>query len=105
MGDITVLNEDSFEEAISGGVAVVDFYADWCAPCKMFAPVFAEAANEYEGRVSFAKVNVDDNGGLAAKYRVLGIPTIVFFKDGEAADRVSGVLDKDSLYGKINAIL
>jgi thioredoxin 1 len=105
MSDLMVLNEDNFDETTGTGVAVVDFYADWCGPCKMFAPVFLEAKNEYEGRVSFAKVNVDDSRGLAAKYNVLGIPTIIFFKDGETVDRVSGVLDKETLYAKINAIL
>ena len=105
MSDIAVLNESNFDETTSNGVVVVDFYADWCGPCKMFAPVFAEAKEEYEGRVVFAKVNVDDSKTLAMKFNVLGIPTIVFFKDGKAVDRVSGVLNKDSLYGKINALL
>ena len=105
MSDIAVINEGNFDETVAKGVAVVDFYADWCGPCKMFAPVFLEAKNEYEGRVSFAKVNVDDNRSLALKYKVLGIPTIIFFKDGEAVDRVSGIMDKDKLYAKIDAIL
>ena len=105
MSDIAVINEENFDETVAKGAAVVDFYADWCGPCKMFAPVFLEAKNEYEGRVSFAKVNVDDNRSLALKYKVLGIPTTIFFKDGEAVDRVSGIMDKDKLYAKINALL
>lgn len=105
MSDIQVLNTDNFDETISSGAVVVDFYADWCGPCKMFAPTFLEARNEYEGRVSFVKVNVDDSRELAFRYKILSIPTIVFFKNGEVADRVSQVLTRDELYARIDAIL
>ena len=105
MSDIQILKEDNFDNATSNGVVVVDFYADWCGPCQMFAPVFLEASRAYSGRVSFAKVNTDESRELAARFKVLGIPTIVFFKDGEVAEKVTQVLGKDELYAKIDAIL
>ena len=86
-------------------MVVIDFYADWCGPCKMMAPIFEETMAEYEGRVVFAKINVDESKGIAMKYKVLGIPTLIFFKEGEVADRVSGVIEKGTLCGKIDALL
>ena len=105
MSSVTVLNEGNFDEATAGGVVVVDFYADWCGPCKMMAPIFEEAMAEYEGRAVFAKINVDESRNIAMKYKVLGIPTLIFFKGGEAADRVSGVIDKGTLCAKIDALI
>jgi len=105
VSDITYLDSGSFKDFIASGVVVVDFYADWCGPCKMFAPVFEEAVAEYAGRASFAKVNVDENKDLSVENKIMGIPTLIFYKDGEIADRVSGVLDKGKLYSKIDALL
>jgi len=99
------LDSGNYDEFIASGVVVIDFYADWCGPCKMFAPTFEEAMSDYEGRVSFAKVNVDENRDIASKNKIMGIPTMIFFKDGTIADRVSGVLDKSAFYNRIDSLL
>jgi len=105
VSDIKYLDSGSYKDFIASGVVVVDFYADWCGPCKMFAPVFEEAVAEYAGRASFAKVNVDENKDIAAENKIMGIPTLIFFKDGEIAHRISGVLDKGTFYSKIDSLL
>lgn len=86
------LNQSEFNEKISSApVAMVDFWASWCGPCKMVAPVIEDLAQKYEGRAVVAKVDVDENQGLAAKYGVMSIPTVIFFKDGKEIDRKVGV--------------
>jgi thioredoxin 1 len=84
---------------------VIDFYADWCNPCKMMAPAFDEVAAEYGDRVRFAKINVDESKKLAIKSKVLSIPTLLFFKGGEQVDRVNGALDAVQLKGRLDALL
>ena len=81
----------------SKGLSVVDLWAVWCGPCKMIAPVVEELASEYAGKVSFFKLDVDNNPGTAQKYRVRSIPTLLFFKDGEVVETVIGALPKDKL--------
>jgi thioredoxin 1 len=105
MSDIKILNSDTYADAVASGAVVVDFYADWCGPCKMMAPVFAETAAEYEGKVVFAKLNIDDNRQIASDNRVMSIPTLIFFKDGEVKDRVSGSIDKNTLKSHVDALL
>jgi thioredoxin 1 len=105
MSGIIYITEESFDKVTSGGVVVVDFYADWCGPCKMMGPIFEETQKEYEDRAVFAKINVDENKEAAIKYKIMGIPTLIFFKDGQIAERVSGVLDKGALSSKIDALL
>jgi len=100
-----ILNDSNYDEITASGVVVVDFYADWCGPCKMMAPVYEQAAADYEGRAVLAKVNVDESRDLAIKYKIMGVPTMIFFKDGEIADRATGVLDKGALYSKIDSLL
>jgi thioredoxin 1 len=105
MSDIKILTGDTYADAVANGAVVVDFYADWCGPCKMMAPVFAETAAEYEGKVAFAKLNIDDNRQIASDNQVMSIPTLIFFKDGEVKDRVSGAIDKDTLKSHVDALL
>ncbi len=89
------LTSQDFEKALKGK-AVIDFWAPWCGPCQMMAPHFGEASKENPD-VAFFKVNVDEDPGLAARYGVRSIPTLVFLKDGEEVERVVGAVNKDAL--------
>ena len=105
MSDIRILDESNYNEVTAEGLVIVDFYADWCNPCKMMAPAF-EAANEaYAGKAVFAKLNIDTSKPIAINNKILGVPTLLFYKDGEVVDRVTGVVDKSTLYEKIEALL
>jgi len=105
VSDIKYLDSSNYEEFIASGVVVVDFYADWCGPCKMMGPILEQAQIDYEGKAVIAKVNVDENKDLAVQNKIMGIPTLFFFKDGKIVDRSSGVLDKGALYTKIDSLL
>jgi len=84
---------------------IIDFWADWCGPCKMMAPVFEELSSEFKGKLKFAKVNVDENSGLAAKFGIRGIPCLVVAKNGEEVDRIVGYVPRDVLKSKIANVL
>ncbi len=93
---------DALESSIP---VVVDFYADWCGPCKMMAPVIDELAGDYEGKARIGKLNTDENRGIASKYNIMSIPTILFIKDGQVVDQVVGAVPKTVLEQKINSML
>lgn len=94
-----ILNEDNFEkEVIQSDLPVlVDFYADWCGPCKMMAPIVDELATEFQGKVKVGKLNVDQAQEIAAEFRVMSIPTLIYFKDGRPSQTMVGVVDKQKL--------
>lgn len=91
------LDESTFEAAVAGRVALVDFWAPWCGPCRMMGPVLHELADEVDGDVAIAKVNVDDSPHLAARFRVQAIPLIVILRDGREVSRLVGLQSKDVL--------
>ena len=99
------LTEKTFDEALlaNEGLVMVDFWAEWCGPCRAIAPVLEELAAASEGRVTLMKVNVDENPGLAARYGIRSIPTILFFKEGAIVDRVLGAAPKAVLQSVVNA--
>ena len=99
------LTEKSFDEVLvaTEGLVMVDFWAEWCGPCQAIAPVLEELAEASESRVTLMKVNVDENHGLAARYGIQSIPTILFFKEGALVDRVVGVASKAVLQNIVNA--
>lgn len=100
-------NEENFEtEALKESKPVlVDFYADWCGPCKMMAPVVEEMAEEMKDTAKIGKINVDTNPSIAQKYRVLSIPTMLILKDGNVAQRFEGVTNKAKLVEEINKLI
>jgi len=100
------LNDKTFTETLENTPLVaVDFWADWCVPCKMFSPILEEAADELDGKAVFAKLNVDDYGELAQKYTIASIPTVLLFKDGELVERSVGVKPKEGVLELINKYL
>ena len=84
---------------------IVDFWAEWCGPCKMLGPVFEEVSKEYSGKLNFAKLNTEQYGEIAAENGVTGIPCLIVFHNGEEADRIVGFMPKPALKQKIDAIL
>lgn len=101
----TFTDENAKVEIESGKPVVIDFWAEWCGPCKRIAPIIDELATEYEGKVVIGKYNVDDYSDLSTDFSIRNIPTILFFKDGELKERCVGSIKKDELEAKIKALL
>jgi thioredoxin 1 len=100
------VDESNFENEVikSGQPVLVDFWAEWCGPCKMIAPILDEIAKEKAGSVKVAKVNVDHNQSLSMRYNIRAIPTLLLFKDGQVRDQVTGMTSKKSISDKIEAL-
>ncbi|HFT7729237.1 TPA: thioredoxin [Staphylococcus aureus] len=94
---IVKVTDADFDSKVEPGVQLVDFWATWCGPCKMIAPVLEELAADYEGKADILKLDVDENPSTAAKYEVMSIPTLIIFKDGQPVDKVVGFQPKENL--------
>ena len=105
MGKYIELTPANFEEVTKEGVSMVDFWAPWCGPCRMIAPVIEELAADFEGKANICKVNTDEEQDLAVKYGIRSIPTILFMKNGEVVDQMVGASSKQAFADKINSLL
>jgi len=105
MGKYIELTNENFDATVSEGVALVDFWAPWCGPCRMIAPVIEELAEEFEGKAKICKVNTDEQQELSMKFAVRSIPTIIFMKDGEIVDTMIGAASKQAFADKLNSLL
>ena len=103
---IRTVSDSSFEKEVlqSEKPVLVDFWAEWCGPCKMIAPLLDEIAREKAGVVKIAKVNVDDNQSLSARFNIRAIPSLLLFKNGQVRDQVTGMTSKKDLVGRIEAL-
>jgi thioredoxin 1 len=101
------INDTNFDELVlkSDKPVLLDFWAEWCGPCRMLTPVVTELAEEYKDKAVVAKLNVDDSQGTALKYGIMSIPTILFFKNGEVVDKQVGAVPKTTLAAKLDALL
>ena len=102
--NITELNGDNFDDFIKEGNCIIDFGAEWCGPCRMIAPNFEEAANELKGKVKFGRVDVDEGKEIAEKFRIMAVPTLIFFKNNKNVERISGLMGKEEIVIKCKDI-
>ncbi|MBP5274455.1 MAG: thioredoxin [Abditibacteriota bacterium] len=107
MSNVKEISSADFEQEVmkSPVPVAVDFWATWCGPCKMLAPVIDELAEEYAGKIKFVKIDIDDNGDSATRFQVMSIPTVIVFKDGEIAARTVGLQPKPVLKSKLDSVL
>ncbi|MEA3374456.1 MAG: thioredoxin [Campylobacterota bacterium] len=105
MGKYLELTAANFDETVKEGVSLVDFWAPWCGPCRMIAPVIEELAEAFDGTAKICKVNTDEEQDVAVRYGIRSIPTILFFKDGEQVDQMVGAASKQAFEEKINSLL
>jgi thioredoxin 1 len=101
-----VVTDENYKEVLAGDKPVVlDFWAEWCGPCRMVSSIIDELAEEYEGRIAVGKVDVDDNNDVIAEYGIRNIPTILFFKEGQLVDKQVGAAIKEAFVEKMNKLL
>ncbi|MCB1082010.1 MAG: thioredoxin [Chlamydiia bacterium] len=93
MGDIAQLDDSNFEETVKSGTTLVDFFAEWCGPCRMLSPVLEEVAKELSGKVTFGKLDIDKSHATAKAHHVTSVPTLILFKDGQEVNRLVGLRD------------
>src|SRR6187549_4010400 len=94
---VKTFTDNNFDDETSKGVVLVDFWAEWCGPCRRLAPAVDALASEYDGRATVAKLNIDENPNTPAKYRVMGTPTLLVFKNGELGDKLVGLRPKEEI--------
>ena len=99
--NIKELTESNFNTSIKKGLVLVDFYADWCRPCKMMQPILEDVATEYNSQITITKVNIDNNKNISSKYNVTGIPCMILFENGKEVKRVVGYHEKEQLLEKL----
>ncbi|MFN8509620.1 MAG: thioredoxin [Deinococcaceae bacterium] len=102
MGKPMELSDATFTQAISQGYTLVDFWAPWCGPCRIIAPILEELVDDYAGRLTIGKLNIDENPKTASLYRVMSIPTLMLFKDGQLLDIIVGAQPKHIFVSKLN---
>ena len=100
--NIIELNEKNFDSSIKKGKWIIDFWAEWCGPCKIMKPHFEATAREFKGKVNFAEVNVDENYKIANKFDIMSIPTTILFNDGEIVHATTGALNKSQIINLVN---
>ncbi|OPJ62480.1 thioredoxin [Clostridium chromiireducens] len=102
-----IINSNEFVQNVENtkGVVVVDFFATWCGPCKMLAPIFEGVSNEMGDKVNFFKLDVDEDGRIAQKYGIAAVPTMIIFKDGIPVENLAGFMPKNNIINKVNAHL
>ena len=107
MSDIMLLNDSNFDTEVESNSkpVMVDFYADWCAPCQLLGPRVEEVALEYKDKVTVGKFNVDQSLTIPMRFGIQGIPTVLFFKNGELVDRVVGLVPREELAGRLDSLL
>ena len=103
--ELIYLDDNNFHKTVAKGVTLIDFYADWCGPCRMIAPIIEELASEFHGKAVVAKLDIEKAQTVTAELSVTSIPTIVFFKEGKEVKRVVGVRDKESLKSMLASYL
>ncbi|CDZ80431.1 Thioredoxin [Candidatus Rubidus massiliensis] len=102
---MTYLNDETFEQFIAEGVSFIDFYADWCGPCRMIAPIIEQLSQHLHGKAKVAKVDIETAQNVASSYQIVSIPTIIIFKDGKEVDRIVGVRTFDDFLGRVQAAI
>lgn len=103
MAEVPYITEETFQQEVlnASEPVLVDFTATWCGPCKMIAPIIEQLYHEWQGKVKVVKCDADQSPGLLGRYRILGVPTLILFKDGQIAERITGYLPKDKLTKKL----
>ena len=99
---IKIFTDSTFDAEIKNGVTLVDFWAEWCGPCLRLAPTVDALASEYDGRVTVAKMNVDENPNVPGRFMIRGIPTLLIFKNGQLADQIVGLAAKEEIARKLD---
>ncbi len=105
MADTHVLTDDNFSAETSDGLVLVDFWAPWCGPCRLVGPVIEDLAGDYQGKVKVGKLNVDDNQQVAMQFRVMSIPTVILFKDGQPVETMIGAQPKSAYQARLQPYL